>query len=76
MSFGDLQKTFTPVPPREEFRIFIDDQDAVTELAKLLKRLLREQDPLGARPVNSSPMHQAAQADTESTSSASSMALW
>jgi len=51
MSFGDLQKTFTPVPPREEFRIFIDDQDAVTELAKLLKRLLREQDPLGARQV-------------------------
>ena len=47
MSGGDLHKTVTSVPHREEHRIFIDDQKAITDLAKLLKQLLREQDPLG-----------------------------
>ena len=49
MSFGDLQKTSSSVHPSEEFRIFFDAQDAVSDLAQLLKKLLREQDPLGVR---------------------------
>lgn len=47
MSFGDLQRNISSLPPREEFRIFFNDQDAVSNLAKMLKKFLREQDPLG-----------------------------
>ncbi len=41
--------SFASVHPRKEFRIFFDDQNAVSALAKLLRKLLREQDPLGVR---------------------------